>query len=232
MNLINTLKNRIKNDPRSRLSYIIAFVYSLFGFNKIKCKPGNMIHKANCFMKYCYIEVYGKNNIIDFGEAANYLTSCHIYVNGNNNHIRLGERNVFINGELWIEDDNGQICFGNKNRIEGRTHIAAIEGTSIIFGNECLFSSDVVFRTGDSHSIIDQETENRINPSKSITILNKVWFGNKATILKGVTIESESIVGSGAVVTKSVPANCIVAGNPAKIIKKGIKWNIKRIPIL
>ena len=146
------------------------------------------------------------------------------YICGNNK-IVLGERNVFYAAELWIEDNNGLISFGNKNRIEGKTHIAVIEGTSIIFKNECLFSSDVIFRTGDS----DSTSGNRINPSRSIEILDKVWFRNKAVVLKGVRIENDCIVGSGAIVTKSVPANSIVAGNPAKIVKSGVKWNIIRI---
>lgn len=187
MSFIAKLKNDIKNNPRSRISCLIAFIYSIMGFNRIRCAKGN--------------------------------------------RIILGERNVFVDGELWIEDDNGEISFGKRNRIEGRTHIAVIEGTSVIFGNECLFSSDVVFRTGDSHSILDSRTGNRINPSKSIKIADKVWFGNRAIILKGVEIESDCIVGSGAVVTKSVQANSIVAGNPAKVIKQGVKWDIHRQPI-
>ena len=48
------------------------------------------------------------------------------------------------------------------------------------------------------------------------------FIGCNAIIMPGVTIGDEVIVGSGAVVTKDVPSNCIVAGNPAKIIKEGI----------
>lgn len=133
---------------------------------------------------------------------------------------------------MWIEDDNGRISFGSRNRIEGRTHVAVIEGTSVTFGDQCLFSTDVVFRTSDSHSILDSETNKRINTSKPIKINDKVWFCNKTIILKGVEIQSECVVGSGAVVIKNVPANSIVAGNPAKIIKDKIYWDIKRLPIL
>ena len=50
----------------------------------------------------------------------------------------------------------------------------------------------------------------------------KCFIGANAIIMPGVTIGDEVIVGSGAVVTKDVPSNCIVAGNPAKIIKQGI----------
>lgn len=56
--------------------------------------------------------------------------------------------------------------------------------------------------------------------SKKITIQNNVWLGANVTILPGVTISENAIVAAGSVVTKDVPNNVIVAGVPAKIIKK------------
>lgn len=55
--------------------------------------------------------------------------------------------------------------------------------------------------------------------NKEIIIENDVWIGMRSIILKGVTIGEKSIVAAGSVVTKSVPANTIVAGNPAKVVK-------------
>ena len=57
-----------------------------------------------------------------------------------------------------------------------------------------------------------------------ITIGENVWIGCRALILKGVTIGDGAVVAAGAVVTKDVPANCVVAGNPAKIIKENVVW--------
>lgn len=51
----------------------------------------------------------------------------------------------------------------------------------------------------------------------------RCFIGANAIIMAGITIGDEVIVGSGAVVTKDVPSNCIVAGNPAKVIKTGIE---------
>lgn len=53
-----------------------------------------------------------------------------------------------------------------------------------------------------------------------IHICNKTWIGARVTILKGVTIGEGAIVGAGSVVTKDVPAWSVVAGNPAKIVKR------------
>ena len=91
-----------------------------------------------------------------------------------------------------------------------------------------MFSSDVVFRTSDSHSILDLNGC-RINPASSISVDDHVWFGNKTTVLKGLNIGSDCIIGTGSVVTKSITSKSVVAGNPAKVVKCGVTWDINRI---
>ncbi|MGM1299845.1 DapH/DapD/GlmU-related protein, partial [Enterobacter hormaechei] len=54
---------------------------------------------------------------------------------------------------------------------------------------------------------------------KPVTIGDNVWIGGRAIINPGVTIGDNAVIASGAVVTKDVPANAVVGGNPAKIIK-------------
>lgn len=100
------------------------------------------------------------------------------------------------------------------------------EGTQITchsrveIGSNCTIARDVVIRDYDAHSILDE----KFKISSPITIRDNVWIGNRAIILKGVTIGSGSIVAAGAVVTKDVPDHVIVAGNPAKIIRENITW--------
>jgi acetyltransferase-like isoleucine patch superfamily enzyme len=57
-----------------------------------------------------------------------------------------------------------------------------------------------------------------------IIIGNNVWIGTNVTVLKGVTIGDGAIIAAGSVVTKDVPANCMAAGVPAKVIKEHVKW--------
>ena len=62
--------------------------------------------------------------------------------------------------------------------------------------------------------------------SAPIVIKNNVWIGMAAIILKGVTIGEGAIVAAGAVVTRDVPAHTIVAGVPAKVIKKDVFYTV------
>ena len=94
---------------------------------------------------------------------------------------------------------------------------------SITIGDDCAIAGDVLIQDTDFHPILD-ENGNEKPVSKPIVIGNKVWICAKATILKGVTIGDGAIVAAGAVVTKDVPARCVVAGNPAKIVRENVIW--------
>lgn len=82
----------------------------------------------------------------------------------------------------------------------------------IHIGEESYIASGAIVFTHDFSRGIHKDTY----------IGRRCFIGANAIIMCGVTIGDEVIVGSGAIVTKDVPPNCIVAGNPAKIIKEGI----------
>lgn len=102
-------------------------------------------------------------------------------------------------------------------------------GTKISIGKDCMISSNVRISTTDSHSIIDVTTRKRTNPAKNITIGNHVWLGYNVSINKGVIIAENSVIAGHSVVTKSVRANSIAAGVPAKEVKDGVDWDRMRI---
>lgn len=108
-------------------------------------------------------------------------------------NITVG-KNVFINACCKFQDQGG-----------------------ITIGDNCFIGHNVTLATLNH----DCNPNNRatMHPKK-ITIGNNVWIGSDSTILPGITIEDGAIIGAGSVVTKNVLKNTIVAGNPAKIIKK------------
>jgi maltose O-acetyltransferase len=111
-----------------------------------------------------------------------------------------------------------EIIIGNNVSINNHCNIEAL--TKITIQDNVLIGVNCSILDNDGHSL---EVENRIFgiPQKAeIIILKNVFIGDNVTILKGVTIGENSVVGNGSVVTKSVPSNTVVAGNPAKIIKE------------
>lgn len=91
---------------------------------------------------------------------------------------------------------------------------------SIEIGEQVAISENVTIRDSDNHQIVGSEKE----MTQPVKIGNKVWIGMNVTILKGVTIGDGAIIAAGSVVTNNVPENCIVAGVPARVIKKSMVW--------
>lgn len=76
----------------------------------------------------------------------------------------------------------------------------------------------------DFHKIKTLDGE-LLNEPKEIIIGNNVWIGMRTTILKGTQIGNDVIVGSGSLLHKPINGNhLIIAGNPAKVIKEGVRW--------
>ena len=104
-------------------------------------------------------------------------------------------------------------------------HIAATKKVEI--GNNVLIASKVFISDichGDYTDKCPSSPEippvDRPLSAKPVVIHDNVWIGELVSILPGVEIGKGSIVGANSVVTKSIPAYCMVAGNPAKIIKR------------
>ena len=204
----------------------------LLGVNKIKGKAGNQLIAEGDFLKRCRIQINGTNNQIVVEDLAR-LQNCMIYIQGNGNQIHIG-RSVSLNyAELWIEDNDNRLQIEDGSSADGKkqapVHMAVIEGTRIILGKDCMLSSGIEIRTGDSHSIVNNEGD-RINPSKEIVVGNHVWIGTRAMLLKGSRIADDCIVGAGSMVTGSFDeAGCALAGNPAKVLRKDVSWKRERI---
>ena len=222
-----SLKEKIK---RNRLViFVIMTIRRLFRKNIIKKARYNRL-KIDGLMCGARICINGKeNNILIKNPQTN--TGLHIFINGNHNCLIIEEGCVLKNLTVWIEDDANEVRIGKNTLICGETKLSCIEGCKIHIGERCMFSDEIDVRTGDSHSILNEKGK-RINPSADVCIGDHVWVGHGVTVLKGVSIAKNSILGTKAVVTKSFDEEGVVlAGNPAKIVKENINWDVARLPM-
>ena len=95
---------------------------------------------------------------------------------------------------------------------------AFVDDGEIFIGDDCMIGPGCNLATS-VHPISPRLRRHKLQYNKPIHIGNNVWFGAGVTVLPGITVGDNAIVGAGSVVTKDVPANAIVAGNPARLIR-------------
>lgn len=129
-----------------------------------------------------------------------------------------------------MEDDDNKIEIGEHNYIGSDCLLAALEGTRILIGSNCMIASPCEIRTSDSHSLLDSDGR-RINYAKDIIIGDHIWIGMGCLILKGAYIPEDCVVAAKSVVCsmENVNKGSLLGGIPARILKENINWNHKRI---
>jgi len=187
-------KNIKKTNPFS----IIPYKKSCFILDKTACiiLNGNLNINSNCLKRN------GRSTIIKMDKNSKMI------INDNYSIYYGGDIEVFENAVLEVG-----LGFINSN-----AKIRCKE--SIKIGNNCAISHDVTIMDSDFHAI---NTEGH-QMTAPVVIGDHVWIGTRAMILKGVTIGDGAIIAAGSIVTKDVPAKCIAAGVPAKVIRTDVDW--------
>lgn len=128
--------------------------------------------------------------------------------------------------EAYPENNQQTLFFGENFQMNDYVHITAMEKVQI--GNNVLFASKIYvsdcshgsYAGDENDSSPDSIPHDRKLHSKPVVIEDNVWLGEFVSVLPGVTIGKGTIVGANSVVSKSLPANVIAVGSPAKPIKK------------
>jgi acetyltransferase-like isoleucine patch superfamily enzyme len=171
---------------------------------------------------------------VDFGEGF-YCESAQIFrklVSKKPHAVVIGNHVSCYAGCSFAIGKDGQCSIGDFTLLNGALIMAE---ERIDIGSHCLISWGVGIADSDFHPLEpaqrlvdaqalapffkDRPPRPKLRTAR-VKIGDNVWIGMNAVILKGVTIGDNSVVAAGAIVAKSVPANTIVAGNPAVTVKK------------
>lgn len=105
----------------------------------------------------------------------------------------------------------GEWFFANFN-------LTILDEAEVRFGDHCFIGPNVSIYTA-CHPLRPEERNKALEWAEPVTIGHNVWIGGSVTICPGVTIGDNVVIGAGSNVTKDVPSDVVVAGNPARIIK-------------
>ena len=171
---------------------------------------------------------------VEFGEGL-YCESAQVFRHLRSKNPRavvLGNHVSIYAGCSFSVGPNGHCTVGDFTLLNGALIMTE---ERIEIGSHCLISWNVGIADSDFHPLApaqrlidahalapflqDRPPRPKLKTAP-VVIGHNVWIGMNATILKGVTIGENSVVAAGSVVTKSVPPNVVVAGNPATVIKK------------
>ena len=119
---------------------------------------------------------------------------------------------------LQARPSGARIRIGSGCAFSNNITICALE--SITMGDRCLVGEMVTIMDSDHHELEPEKRWSGHGRIAPVQIGNNVWIGSRVIILSGVTIGDNSVIGAGAIVTKSIPANCVAAGNPARVIRE------------
>lgn len=154
--------------------------------------------KGYAFMRPWHVELFG--GPIEIGRYATVIATS-------DKKVRLS---------VWPhKPGRGRIAIGDYTLISPGVRISSAE--TITISDNCMLASGVYITDADWHGIYDRVSLGQADP---VHLSKNVWVGDSAIICKGVTIGENSIIGAGGIVVESIPANCIAAGNPARVIKQ------------
>jgi len=192
-------------------------------FRPIRIKGSNNIyHCESRIGRKFYLLVGGNYNDIRIGSGC-VLSNTSIFVYGNNNRIIVSDKVRFLGPCKIVMQGNAELLIGYNSGIRGVEF--NLKQARIHVGELCMFSYGIVLRNHDSHRLIDSTTNQVINQPKDIVLGNHVWIGQNATILKGANVGDNSVIGFGSVVTSGCEPGSVLAGVPAKVVRRSINWD-------
>lgn len=197
--------------------HLLYIIYNRVKFHRLGIKFGKNLKVMDClYIKKSNSSIISIGDNFTFSSGGGYnpiSSNIKGYLRLDNNAVLLIGNNCGMSSSvLWVKES---MVFGNNVKIGGGT---------LLMDNDC-HSLDYRHRNGSMRGDQGELIDSKNAKSSPIVIEDDVLIGARCIILKGVTIGARSIIGAGSVVSKSIPSDCIAAGNPCKIIKRINKYD-------
>lgn len=192
----------------------VQMVRGLFLKPFLKKSSGLIFTGSNVKIHHGYQLSAGKNLILEDNVSINSLSTNGINLG---DHVSIARDSILFCTGIIAQKGTG-ITIGNRTGISARAYLAGQGGITI--GNDVIFGPNVqIFSENHNFSNLSATIKEQGVSRDAVFIGNNCWVGGGVTILAGVVIGDGCVIAAGSVVTKSVPANSISAGVPAKVIK-------------
>lgn len=201
--------------PINGNSYYLVKVSKLVNNNLMKIVKSR-IEKST-------INIAGIENELQINKS--YISKCIINISGKNNKLIVKNNVKLRDAIIHIRGDNCTVKIDENTTFGGVRIVNVGIKNDIEIGKNCLFADKIEIWASDTHSIFNERNE-MINNEKPITIEDNVWVGSQVTILKGVTIKNNSVIGMGTIVTNNVDSNTISVGTPNRSVSENITWDL------
>ncbi len=180
------------------------------------------VKKAWLRFRDAWVNYYLRPRCDYLGPYPNIMKPWYVIISGNNIRIghsftAIGEPHHRVEIGVWGRDFGlGKVTIGDAVLMSPGVRISCSD--EITIGDSVMMANGVYVTDSDWHGLYDRIARNE-QPTP-VRIGDNVWLGDGAKVLKGVNIGENSVVAAGAVVIRDVPANVVVAGNPAKVVRE------------
>lgn len=186
-------------------------------------RSGNSISGSGRF--WGWARLLGNKNTVELGKGARLIGYCEM--RGSGNRIII-EADCVVSAAIFVKGKNQTLRVSRGTTIR-RGYILLQEQCDVTIGRECLFSRGVEIRTTDAHSLFDTKTGRRLNVPGDVRIGDRVWVGTRSLLSKGTTIADGCVVGAMSFVSGVFDeSGVVIAGVPARVIRKGVTWKRQR----
>ncbi|WP_456110617.1 3-deoxy-manno-octulosonate cytidylyltransferase [Roseburia inulinivorans] len=174
------------------------------------------------------IDEKAENCVVKLHKPIKFVSGSVLDIKGINTTIELETSRFPYNLRVLTSSSSNQSLYIGKNCSTWHDFYIHLteDDASVYIGDDCMLSKEITIWGSDGHAIIDCEKNRVMNiEKKGVYIGNRVWVSAGVTFTKNAKVLDNSVIGTGSIVTKEFDeTNILLAGNPAKIIKRNIKW--------